>query len=202
MLSPAPPLAVVLLLWLTPQLLALLVAAAGLPLSANYPQPPERLAADLVIAAQLLSAALFFPWLLASWRSALTVILSGYPMLLLAGFLARTAPPALLWAAGYVSLWLIGMTLFSHLLQSYKNQRIAAALALAATLGGPILWYCRAEFFLASPAVNWSRAGALGPLLGALAQLHAPQPQAGPWLFALVPLVLTATVWLLRRRGR
>lgn len=202
--SPQPsPFFCSLTLWLGLQLLSLLLAAMRLPLSANFPQPAERLASDWMAITQVVAVSLLFGLLFRSVRGTTLIVVCSWPMLQLAGFLAGTPPDRLLLAGLYITCWLLAMASLSYVFRSNKLQLYAAALTGAITLGGPLLWYIRAEFAHYDAGVNWSIDGALGPLMGALAQLHAPRPPAAPWIFIITALllnVLPALLLLLRRR--
>jgi hypothetical protein len=172
--------------WLAIQLLALAAGAFRLPLAVRAATPPEALADDLMVVAQVTAAALLLPLLFRGPRTAVALIACIWPMLYLAGFLASTPAVAILLAGLYVSAWLGALAAFSYVIQSDRIKSCAAAVFTLLALGGPVLWYARAEFFTQDPAVDWATHGAWGPVMGALAQLRSAEPAAAPWLFLVV----------------
>lgn len=204
---PTAPLAV----WLAIQLAALALAAARVPLAARYPDTGERLALDVVLVAQIAASSLLFPWILRDWTTATLSIALCWPVLALAVWLSGLPPARLPGAAGYATLWLLSLSAWRAALRSHKSQMIAAAVASAWAVGGPLLWYLRVEFTGSAsdwaPPTTW-----FGPVAGALHQARPAEPgdfsAAGFWLVpagvlaAGVTVVGIARLRAVRRRRR
>ena len=122
--------ALVLLLWLAIQLLALLTAALRVPLSGGYPRPAERLAIDLMLVAQITASAMLLPILLRGWRLWLMVVLTSWPFVQMAGFLSATPWTRVLAAGIYLSVWLTGLAAWNVVLRSRKSRMAGVAIAM------------------------------------------------------------------------
>jgi hypothetical protein len=185
-----------LFIWLGVQILFLWMGAARVPFSAHPARPGEIISVQLVLVGQLAGASLLFPYLMRDWRSGLIVIVTGWPMALLAGFLAGAEENKTAMAELYVTAWLAGLLVWQFVLRSEKSQLIGAAVASAAALGGVVLWYLRAEF---APGNSWSHPEMLGPIMGALAVFEG----GGIWAWVWPGVVLgVGGVWLGWREGR
>jgi hypothetical protein len=191
--------------WLLVQVGALALAAGRVPLAARYPSTGERYALDLLLGAQVGFAALLFPWLLRDLFAAELAIASCWPALALAVMLSAFKPGTLPIVGGYVTLWLAVLTAWRFALPSEKSQLIGSAVAATWAIGGPVVWYMRAEFN--SPMQTSPNPGPFfGPLTGALAQVdgNASGGRASDWIVLAVLLVAGVfAAWivnLLRRR--
>lgn len=196
------PLVTPLLVWLVIQLAALLAGAFRLPLSVRAVHPPEALADEMMVVTQIVSAGLLLPVVLPNLRAAVALIASLWPMLFLAGFLASTPVSAIATSGLYVSAWLGGLATLSHVIQSDKMKLAASVGCTLLSLGGPILWYSRAEFFTQTPNVDWTTHGAWGPVMGVLAQLHGTEVTLAPWLVLLAAWLPALAACLWRFAGR
>jgi hypothetical protein len=190
--------------WLAVQLGALVVSAARVPLSARFPRPAEELAVHVLLVVQIATASFLFPLLLRNVRSLMIAALTALPLLQLASYLAGTDPAPLVRAAGYLIAWLIGLAIWLRALPSRAARLYGVAVAAALAIGGPILWYARAELARGAADMDWSVDGSLGPTMGALAQLEQPSVAPGPWImigaFVTIGATLAAAVkW--RARG-
>jgi hypothetical protein len=174
-----------LFVWLMIQLAALALAAARVPLSANFARPAERLATHEMVIVQFVGAALLCPFLLRGPMACLALCLTAGPMLLLAGILSATpiATSLYLWA-GCV-LWLTALWMW----RAATSQRMHAPLVAIATLlsaGALLLCYLRAEFGPAGAGgVELHRALPLPPLLLALSETRV----------GIAPLLPTAVIF-------
>lgn len=140
-----------LLTWLGIQFLALWLGASGLPLCADPPQPPQRLALGILLVAQVAASALLFPFLLRTVSQTLLILLTSLPFLQLAGFLSVTPHRRLILAGAGLIIWLIGLAIWQRRLTCEKSRLIAIAIATVLAAGGPLLWYLHAEFSPHSP---------------------------------------------------
>jgi hypothetical protein len=189
-----------LLVWLLVQLAALSIAAARVPLAAQYPAAGERLAVYLVLAAQVVAAAALMPWLLTGWRAAAVVAVSAWPFLALACFLSAVPTGDAVALAGYLSGWILCLVVWGTAARSRRVMMCISAVASTLAAGGPLLAYLRAEFTpldASAWAVNWQ----YGPLAGAFA-LAAGRPAAEsgwPGLLALSAAGV-GLLWLRHRR--
>jgi len=195
-----------LFVWLLVQIGALALAAGRVPLAARYPSTGERYALYLLLGAQVGFAALLFSWLLRDLYAAVLAIASCWPALALAVMLSALKPGALLIAGGFVTLWLAVLTAWRFALRSERWQLIATAVASTWAIGGPVVWYMRAEFN--SPMQTSPNPGPFfGPLTGALAQIDGTGGRAGDWVILAGLLALGVTVnWIVnilrKRRAR
>lgn len=181
--SPIPPL----ITWLALQAAALALAAARVPLSAHYPQAGERLAIDLVLAAQIGGSAALFPMLMRNRRSAVVTVCSAWPFVAFAAALSALPVGRALAIAGYVTAWLVVLALWNAGLGPAKWRLVASAIAVLSTIGGALLWYLRVEFAgpgAASPPID----GRYGPLVAAIRLATAPPLDVSTW----VPVAIAA----------
>jgi hypothetical protein len=187
--------------WLALQLIALLLGAWRVPLSANFPTPAERLALHEMLVMQIGSSALLFPVLLRNWRTTSVIMLSAMPFIELSAFLSMTPTHAALAAAGYVLVWLAALSIWGAAGEKLPRLRVngmGIVLAAAWALGGAAIWYMRSEFSTGEAmGMSWSSAGWFGPILGAIAQVEQRQLLRGPW----VALLIALSIALLARGG-
>ena len=192
-----------LLFWLLIQVGALTLAAGRVPLAARYPIAGERYALDLLLAVQVGFAAMLFPWLLRDLSTAVMAIASCWPALALAVMLSSLKPGTLVIAGGYLTLWLASLTAWRFALANEKSQMIGTAVAATWAIGGPVVWYLRAEFN--SPMQSALNPGPFfGPLTGALTQIGASGARLSDWLVLAMLFFLgcAATVMTHRARSR
>jgi hypothetical protein len=194
-----------LFVWLLVQVGALALAAGRVPLAARYPSTGERYALEVLLSAQVGFSALMFPWLLRDLSGALLAIASCWPALALAVMLSALKPGTLPLVGGYVTLWLAVLTAWRFALAGEKSQLIGTAIAATWAIGGPVVWYLRAEFN--SPMQTAPNPGPFfGPLTGALMQVdgNASGWRASDWLLLAALLAAGAlAAWIvntLRRR--
>jgi hypothetical protein len=188
-----PPLA----LWLTLQLLILLIPVSQTPLADQFPRPPERQALYIMAAAQLALSAFLFPVLFRPALNIPAVVASTWPLLLLSGLLASAPATRIALTAAYISTWLLTLALWNFFLKSPRARLTAVALACALVLGGPLLLYLRAEFN--SPAESQVP---VDPISCAFALIDAPAPALAPWRSVLalaIAALITAASFAVRR---
>lgn len=137
------------------------MAAAQVPLAANWIRPGEKLAAHEMIVMQFVASALLFPYLLRDARRCLAMIATSAPLLQLAGMLASLPIGQLAAAWTVLAMWLAGLSLW-HRVTPNCWRGFAIACASFLTLGGLMLGYLGAEFGGNPP---WLRAM---PTVGAL----------------------------------
>lgn len=190
--TPAAPLFV----WLVIQLIALAVAVFRAPLSARFPPPGEQFAIHIMLIVQVVVSAMLFPFLMRDVKTSVMVILTIVPFVQLSSYLSTIPIARAALAAGYVATWLVTLALWRAILQPRRGEMLGVACALALSLGGAVMWYLRAESHPPRP-IDWSRDGMFGPILGAIAQLHA-DPSAS-WVAAGGLLVLSAVIGIAAR---
>jgi hypothetical protein len=203
--TPAPPIdpahasAAPLLLWISIQLLVTILAAARVPLAARYPEPAEQLAPHLLLGAQVVAAAVLFPFLLGGWRVAVKVVAVAIPFQLAAGLLAGFDVASLATSAAIVTLWIVALSLWAAVLRSEKSRAIGIALASCLTLGAGMIHYLRLEF---DPATATPKAFELAsPLFTALGSIDASPPREG-WILLISILMAGFVATLIRARQR
>jgi len=194
-----------LFLWLAVQLLSLFAAASRFAYTPRFPAAGERLAVEQLVTVQLAASALLFPWLLGDVGTAVAAVLSGGAFVAFAGALAAAPVGAAARAGGYVAVWATSLAVFRFELRSVRSQLIASSIIASLVLGGPLLWYLRAEFAPA-PAPpgdylrDWLGSAAWSPMAGAVAQLQS-EPSLRSWA-APAALLAVAGAGLLVKRGR
>jgi len=134
-----------LLVWLTIQFIALLVALLRVPLAAGYPQPAELLAAHVVVLTQIITSALLFPFLLRDLLSGLTVVATAWPFVALAGVTSGAPPARVVAGCCYVTSWLLALGLWNGWGRRAAGLR-GVAVATMLTAGTNVLFYLRLEF--------------------------------------------------------
>ena len=164
-----------LLLWLSIQLIALALAALGVPLAAHYIQPPQSQALGLLFVVQISAASLLFPLLCRSWQSATAAAFVAVPTLSFAAALAAEPISAMTPLAVDVGLWLTGLAIWRCTLNPSWQLRFTS-FVFTVTVGGALLWYLRAEFvdngippnhsILFGPLIGGARWDAVGMIAG------------------------------------
>ena len=172
----------VLVIWLAVQVCALAVSAARIRLWASAPQASEQLALAVLLAAQIGSASLLMPRLLASGRSTLIAIVTAWPLGELASFLADQPLARFIAAQAYVSVCLLGLYCWTRVIRRPTAQLYASALAIMASAGGAVLWYLHLEFATGVGGMQWSSASLFGPVLGAISLLCPGNVTWRPWV--------------------
>ncbi len=162
----------------------------------------DSLALSELLVVQSAAAALLLPILFGAPLTALLVIASAWPFCQVAAFISST--PNSQWIAAAIALtgWMVGLALWRAFLKSPLLERLGAALAVAVTLGAPLLLYLRAEF---SPepvyTIPWSFAACFGPMLNTLAALQPGVSLVASWmeiaLFVIFPAILLLTMRLI-----
>ena len=127
------------------QLVALALAAGRIPLAAHFIQPAEAIAVEEMLLAQFAISAMTFPFLLRDARCCMAMILTGTPMLQLAGVLAGAPLPRLAGAWICLALWLTSLAVWRAALPA-RQQPLGVAIANLLTLGGLLLLYLSTEF--------------------------------------------------------
>jgi hypothetical protein len=133
-------------IWLATSMLPLALAAARIPLSANYPRPAESNALYLLVITQLAISALLFPLLLSNWRLMLVITIASYPFIFLAGFLAFSPVVDSVWCVAGLTLWLMVLSALRPFLTTIRTQLIAVSVAALLIMGTAILVYVAKEF--------------------------------------------------------
>ncbi|MGH7215580.1 MAG: hypothetical protein ACREIT_12515, partial [Tepidisphaeraceae bacterium] len=105
--APAAGLAGVVALWLGVQLLALALCATRVPFAARFPQPAERVALEVMLAAQLAASAMLFPLVLRDAPASLAAIASAWVMLQFAGWLGGNSLGQVFIASLGSSAWMV-----------------------------------------------------------------------------------------------
>lgn len=182
--------------WLLVQLGALLIAVFRVPLAAQYPQPAEFQAVQVMQAAQFSVLALTFPWLLQTWRQALAVTTSGFAMILAASALAAWKTSEILPACVFLAAWVLVFTTLG-LVHSPRAKRLGLAIAATYVLGGPLLWYLGLEFSAAEP---FGRLLGFGPLLQVVSTPHHLPPLA--WCEVGTGEFLAIGAWIFDKKCR
>jgi hypothetical protein len=172
-----PPIAIVVIVWLLIQLAALALAASGVPLSANFPKPPQSLAVHEMLIAQFVGSAMLLPLLFRArgWRAWLAMVISAGPMLMLA---ARLTPMSMshvlvLWLE--VAAWLTMLALWRAVVPRDAGSMLAA-IAMLLSAGGLLVAYLAAEF---QPDRRIPLIDAF-PLLATLQSMRGPAPDLSP----------------------
>jgi hypothetical protein len=176
------PITIALIVWLLIQLSAIALAASGMRLSANFPEPPRSMAVHEMLIAQFVSPAMFLSLLFrGGWRAWLGMTLTAGPMLMLGGWLAQMPMSRIVLAWGELSLWLTALALWAAVVRVEAALAVKpagfsprplplAAIAIVLSAGGLLYSYLRAEFRPASaPDLT-----PLFPLLGTLRNLNDP----------------------------
>ena len=187
-------------IWLLVQLIVLALGAARVPLWYRAPDPVERGAIEQVLAAQIIAAALLFPWLMRGAVTSACVVLVSAPFVQLAAMLSETEMHRATRAWLYAALWLGALAAWAAALRSPRARLGGVAVAGAVAIGLPVLRYLRLEFSDESlrPLGALAR---LDPVAGALSQLHARTDDIGWWAFP--PALLAAGLLAaLRARAR
>jgi len=148
-----------LITWLLFQVLALLLAAARVPLWARFGGPIQSWALCWMLVVQVGASALLFPWLMADLRAGASLMLTSLPFILLAGMLSRATVPMTISACAGVLAWLSALAAWKSVLTNRTTQLVAASIASLATIGAACVLYLAIEFNDASISVEKVRGG-------------------------------------------
>jgi hypothetical protein len=151
-------------IWLLVQLAAIALAALRVPLAAEYPQPAEFFAVNLLLATQFAWVAILFPWLLRSWSMTIIAAASAWIMLLMAAAMAAWSMRDVIAPAAYVTLFIVLLTLLRFGL-SRHGQLFASAIVSTYVIGGPLVWYLQLDL---GASQRHDDVVMFGPLLPAL----------------------------------
>jgi len=162
--SPSSSITIALIVWLLIQLAALALAASGVRLSADFPEPPRSIAVHEMLIAQFVGSAMFLSVLFrGGWRAWLAMVITAGPMLMLAAWVARLPMPAMMLPWGEVGLWLMTLALWRAVVarrnasgakdlgsRSVGSSSVLTAFALLLSAGGLLWWYLHADAGLSS----------------------------------------------------
>jgi hypothetical protein len=185
-------------LWLIIQLGVLALIVARVPLAAHFPVASETLAPRFVFAAQVITAALLFPFLLRDVRTAAQIVLSAVPFQLAAACLAGAQLRTIVLATLYVDAWLISLTLWSIGIRTELARLIAVAIASSLTLGAAALSYLRVEF---NPSFERDSILYSAPPLPATWDILGGSRSISPWIL-LGSLMLIGAILVTRLQIR
>jgi hypothetical protein len=170
-------------LWIGPQLVALAISVFRLPLWARFPQPGEWLALPVMLAVQSGVAALLLP-ILDDWSIAGSILAAGWPMALIAGSLSATPVRTAVECEMYLSLWIMGLAVWSRACAQYRG--IACAIAACWSIGGALLVYLRAEF---APAKEPLTGALAGPLVASI-QIFFGGAARSVWFWPICTIII------------
>jgi hypothetical protein len=166
------------------------------------------LAAHVMVVSQVVAAALLFPYLMRSWAAAVAVVAGAWPFDAAAGVFSAAPAGHVVWAAAYVTAWLLVLAIWNRALPE-QGRGLAVAVAALLAIGGCVVFYLRLEFGLGDIAAadGW----AIAPAVPALAALRPLVRQIEPidWILPATAGLLGIVAWrflrpqcLLRRRGQ
>jgi hypothetical protein len=170
-------------LWLAVQLTVLGLSAARVPLWARAGEPIEQRALAQLAIAQLVVAALTFPWVLRNLATSAAIILTAAPMLQLASLLAQASTIETLLAWGFVSAWIVCGALWARTLRSTVARSVGVAVAGVLVIGIPLGRYLTLEFSTHGAPGAWST---LDPVTALSRQLRHSAADAPAWSLAAV----------------
>jgi hypothetical protein len=134
------------LVWSALQIISLSISAARVQLWARMISPAENYALQLMLAVQVIAAAMIFPWLMRDARSSAFVILIAAPFLQLAGMLGERSGSEIAWTIFLAWTWLITLALWRTALRGKRAEMIGVAVASCMTIGSACVWYLQNEF--------------------------------------------------------
>lgn len=176
-----------LLVWLTVQLAALAIGAAGVALSARAPRPVETLSLHIMLVAQIALASLLWPMLFRGARASVVTIAVAIPFMQAAGFLSATPQGDLLRASAVVLLWLTTLAV----LPSHGMSPIALLITRSAvvfwSIGCAVVAFLQADFLSGTP-YSWT-----GPSVSIFALLRGEHPYL-VWVAAIAPLAVAGAM--------
>jgi hypothetical protein len=134
-----------LFVWSIVQLLALGLSAARVKFWAAFPATGETLALSELLVVQLIASSLLFPFLCQTRQSVIAILVASLPALGLAGYLAQASFTAVASTAGFLTLWLIGLSGWREVVRTERTQLIAVSLASTLTIGVAVMFYLAKE---------------------------------------------------------
>ena len=179
------------------QLGAVALAAAHIPLAAEYPQPAEFQAVQIMLAAQITWATMLFPVLLVNWRAVVAAAGCACVMLAIAGMLSAWSLAQIVIPAGFVTLWIITLGVWPAALPNGRSRMIASGLATTYAVGGALVWYLANDL---STESGRPVEAAFGPLL--IAVTSPQHPPGSGWIILIVLLIGGSAVNLARSSRR
>jgi hypothetical protein len=195
--SPAAPL----FLWLVIQLLALSLGVFRVPLAARIVHP-EQFAIHVMLITQVIATAMLFPLILRDATTAAMAILAIAPFVQLTSYVSDIPLTRAAIAGAYVAVWMLALAMCKPLLRTRRSEMLGIACTAALSIGGVIVWYVRAEE-TRSGQIDWTNDALFGPILGVIAQLHAPTSAAlTAWGWPVVILVACAIARVTTRASR
>jgi len=195
--NPGPATAA-LVIWLGTQLAALGICACRAMLWARAPRPGEQLALFVMLAMQIAMSALLFPHLLGNLRSTIPALASAWLMAQLAANLSDSTATRFVLGELYVCAWMIGLTLWSKTLTTVRSKLLGIAIASMLSLGGPVLWYLRADFGPDHSQLPLWSMSFFGPICGAISQI-VPEGSNLGWTIPASVFIAGAIVYFLKR---
>jgi hypothetical protein len=177
-------------LWLASQLAVVALAAARVPLAAQYVHPAERLAPHLLLATQVVAAALLFPFLMRDVRTAVQIAAAAIPFQLGSAHLAGLGAMDVFRCCGFVEMWLLTLAVWATLLRTAASQMLVVAVAGCLTLGLGAVRYLRIEF---GSGATGGLLESASPLLSTLAAVEGLPTNWG-WI-TLGGLLLAGVAW-------
>ncbi|MGD0137491.1 MAG: hypothetical protein ABSD28_01330 [Tepidisphaeraceae bacterium] len=193
--------AAALVIWLATQLVALGLCACRTMLWARAPRAGEQLALFVMLAMQIAMSALLFPHLLGNLRSTIPALATALPMAQLAAYLSDAPPTHLVLGELYVWAWMIGLDLWTKMLPTAWSKLLGIGIASMLSLGGPVLWYLRADFGRdGSQLPLWSMSF-FGPICGAISQIVPEGSKLGWTIPAIIFAVGLLGYFLKHTRG-
>ena len=183
-----------LLIWSAAQLFALGVSAFRVRLWARFPAAGESLAVDVLFCTQMATAVLLMPRL-TRWRTAFFMLLTAWPLLMLAGSLAAVPGASIARAGAWISVWIVAMCLVARVQVRWQN--LVWPSLVAWSLGGPFLVYLRNEF---AGQIGDLSIFIEGPIVTGLRTLHGDARYSPLLISFFIAVVLAASDIALRRR--
>ena len=154
-----------------------------------------------MLAMQIAMSALLFPHLLGNVRCTILAIVTAWPMAQLAAGLADASARHLVLGELYVWTWMIGLHLWSRRLPTLWPKLLGVAVASMFSLGGPVLWYLRADFGGEQSQMPISSISMFGPICGAISQIIPNGSKLG-WTIPATVLASGALVCFLKLTRR
>jgi hypothetical protein len=164
---------------------------------------PEQVSLHVMLVTQVIASAMLFPFILRDVTAGAMAILAAAPFVQLAGYLSEIPLPSASPAGAYLAMWMLALAMWKSMLRTPRSEMLAIACATALSMGGAIVWYLRAEEHKAGQ-IDWSTDALFGPILGVIAQLHAPTSAAAlaAWVWPVAILVACAIARVATRASR
>jgi hypothetical protein len=179
--------------WLALQLIALGICTYRVRFWARAPSTVEQSALVVMLALQIATSSMLFPYLLSSVRLAILSLVTAWPLGQLAAYLSDTTLGALVCGESYVCVWLAALFLWTRTLRNDASRRLAAAIATLFCLGGPVLFYLRMDFGNEPQFIPDHGIAAFGPVMGAVSQTFPDRPIVA-WITPTLFLIATALI--------